>query len=160
MSLNIGDQAPDFTLKSHKLEDVTLSSFAGQKNVVLLFFPLVNTGVCEKEMCHTRDNLGKYGDLNAEVLAISVDSPFAQSLWAEKHGFEFSLLSDFNKEVSASYNCLYESFVPEKFGFKGVSKRSAFVVDKEGKIQYTEISESPGQEPNYDAIQEALGKLS
>ncbi|BBM83192.1 redoxin domain-containing protein [Candidatus Uabimicrobium amorphum] len=154
-ALKVGDVAPDFTLKSHDLEDVTLSSFKG-KNVVLLFFPFVNTGVCEKELCYARDNMGKYEELNAQVLAISVDSPFSQKLWVEKHKFSFPLLSDFNKKVSALYGSLFESFVPEKFDFHGVSKRSAFVVDGEGKLKYCEVLENPGQEPNYEAIQQAL----
>lgn len=154
-ALKVGDLAPDFTLKSHTLEDVTLSSFKG-KNVVLLFFPFVNTGVCEKELCSTRDNMSKYEDLNAQVLAISVDSPFAQKLWAEKHNFSFPLLSDFNKEVCRKYGCLFEVFAPGKFDFQGVARRSAFVVDEQGSLKYCEVLEDPGKEPNYEAIQASL----
>ncbi|MAT57182.1 MAG: peroxiredoxin [Ignavibacteriae bacterium] len=156
MSLKVGDAAPDFTLKNHHLEDVKLSDFKGEKNVVILFFPLVNTAVCEKELCSTRDGLSQYQDLDAQVLAISVDSPFAQKLWADKHKFNFPLLSDFNKEVCKAYGAFYDVFVPGKFDYNGVAKRSAFVVDKEGKIKYAEVLENAGDEPNYDAIKEAL----
>lgn len=159
MALNIGEKAPDFTLKSHNLEDVSLSNYQGNKNVVLLFFPLVNTSVCEKELCSTRDGMKQYEDLGAQVLAVSVDSSFAHQLWNEKHQFNFPLLSDFNKEVSQKYDSLFEVFVPGKFDYKGVSKRSAFVIDKEGTIQYAEVLESPGDEPNYEAIKDTLQKL-
>ncbi len=156
MALQVGDAAPDFTLKNHLLEDVKLSDFKGEKNVVLLFFPLVNTAVCEKELCSTRDGLSQYQDLDAQVLALSVDSPFAQKLWVDKHKFNFPLLSDFNKEVSQAYGAFYDVFVPGKFDYKGVAKRSAFVIDKDGKIKYAEVLESAGDEPNYDAIKAAL----
>ena len=156
MSLKVGDKAPQFTLKNHLLEDVSLSDYAGKKNVVLLFFPLVNTAVCEKELCSTRDGLSQYQDLDAQILALSVDSPFAQKLWVDKHKFNFPLLSDFNKEVAQAYGAFYDVFVPGKFDYKGVAKRSAFVIDKEGVIKYAEVLESAGDEPNYDAIKEAL----
>lgn len=158
--LKIGDMAPDFTLKSHLLEDVTLSSFRGKKNVVVLFFPLVNTSVCEKELCTMRDDMAKYEDLDAEVLGISVDSPFAQKLWAEKNRFTFKLLSDFNKETAQSYDAYYDVFVPGKFDYKGVAKRSAFVVDKDGKIAYAEVLENAGDEPSYENIKKALEEIS
>ena len=156
MSLKVGDKAPQCTLKNHLLEDVSLSDYAGKKNVVLLFFPLVNTAVCEKELCSTRDGLSQYQDLDAQILALSVDSPFAQKLWVDKHKFNFPLLSDFNKEVAQTYGAFYDVFVPGKFDYKGVAKRSAFVIDKEGVIKYAEVLESAGDEPNYDAIKEAL----
>ncbi len=159
MALNVGDVAPDFKLKSHALEEVSLSDYKGKKNVVLLFFPFVNTSVCEKELCSTRDGLSHYDSLDAQVLAISVDSPFAQKLWAEKFNFNFPLLSDFNKEVAPKYEAWHDVFVPGKLDFNGVAKRSAFVVDKEGIVKYAEVLDNPGDEPNYDAIQEALKNL-
>ena len=159
MALNVGDVAPDFKLKSHNMEEVSLSDYKGKKNVVLLFFPLVNTSVCEKELCSTRDGLSHYDSLDAQVLAISVDSPFAQKLWADKFNFNFPLLSDFNKEAASSYDALHDVFVPGKLDFNGVAKRSAFVVDKEGLVKYAEVLENPGDEPNYDAIQDALKNL-
>ena len=160
MSLKVGDTAPDFKLKNHLLEEVSLSDYKGKKNVVVLFFPLVNTSVCEKELCSTRDGMKDYENLDAQVLAISVDSPFAQKLWVDKHGFNFPLLSDFNKDVAKAYDSLFDVFVPGKFDYKGVAKRSAFVVDKNGKVQYAEVLASPGEEPNYSAIQETLKKLN
>jgi glutaredoxin-dependent peroxiredoxin len=159
MSLHVGDKAPDFKLKSHLLEDISLSDYKGNKNVVLLFFPFVNTGTCEKELCSTRDSMADYERLNAQVLAISVDSPFSQKLWNDKQKFNFLLLSDFNKEVCQLYGAFFDVFLPGKFDYKGVAKRSAFVIDKNGVIQYAEVLESPGEEPNYSAIQETLKKL-
>jgi len=160
MSLKVGDIAPDFTLKNANNEAFTLSNFRGKKNVVILFFPAVGTSVCEKELCSTRDSMKDYENLDAQVLAISVDGPFAQKLWADKHQFNFPLLSDFNKEVSQLYGAFYDVWLPDKFNLKGVSKRSAFVVDKNGIIQYAEVLENAGEEPNYNAIKETLKKLS
>jgi peroxiredoxin len=159
MSLKVGEMAPDFSLKSHLLEDVQLSSFKGNKNVVILFFPLVGTAVCEKELCSTRDGMKDYESLDAQVLAISVDSPFAQKLWADRHHFNFLLLSDFNKEVCQKYGSYFDVFVPGKFDYNGVAKRSAFVIDKNGVVQYAEVLDNPGLEPDYTAIQTVLGKL-
>ncbi len=160
MPIMVGAKAPDFKLKSHNLEDISLSDFAGKKNVVVLFFPFVNTATCEKELCSTRDGLSQYEDLDAQVLAISVDSPFSQKLWAEKHKFNFPLLSDFNKETAKKYDAYYDVFVPGKFDYNGVAKRSAFVVDKSGLVQYAEVLENPGDEPDYEKIKEALTKLA
>lgn len=159
MSLKSGDKFIDFTLKSHNLEDVKLSDYVGKINVLLLFFPLVNTGVCEKELCSTRDSIADYANLNAKVFAISVDSPFAQRLWNEKFNFGFDLLSDFNKEVCANYGAKYDVFIPGKFDYLGVAKRSAFIIDKEGIIRYAEVLENAGDEPNYLAIKETLTNL-
>lgn len=158
MSLKVGDVAPDFTLFNQDAQPVSLNQFKG-KNLVILFFPLANTSVCTKEMCTFRDELKIYENLNAQVLGISVDSPFALKMFAEKNNYNFQLLSDFNKEVSAKYGALYDVFVPGKFDFKGVSKRSAFVVNKEGKIEYCEVLENAGDEPNYNAIKEVLEKI-
>lgn len=157
--LAVGDAAPDFTLRSHDDQVITLSSFKGKK-VVILFFPFANTGVCTKELCSFRDGMTVYNDLDAQVLAISVDSPFALKLWAEKNNFTFPLLSDFNKEVIEAYDSKFEVFVPGKFDYKGVAKRSAFVVDRDGKIQYAEVLATAGEEPNYDEIKKTLESLS
>ncbi len=159
MSLKVGDLAPNFTLKSHLLEDISLSDYKGKKNVVLLFFPFVNTSVCEKELCTTRDGLSQYESLDAQVLAISVDSPFAQKLWADKFKFDFPLLSDFNKSTINAYGAVHDVFVPGKFDYLGVAKRSAFVIDKEGVIRYIEILDNPGDEPSYENIQNTLKQL-
>jgi len=155
MSLKVGDKAPDFNLLNTNNERVSLSSFKG-KNVVVLFFPLANTGVCTKEMCTFRDELKSYENLNAQILGISVDSPFTLKLWAEKNNYTFPLLSDFNKEAATSFGALYDIFAPGKLDFKGVAKRSAFVIDAEGKIKYAEVLENAGDEPSYEGIQKAL----
>jgi peroxiredoxin len=160
MSLKIGDVAPNFTLKNANNEAYTLSDFKGKKNVVMLFFPAVGSSVCEKELCSTRDGMKDYENLDAQVIAISVDGPFAQKLWTDRHQFNFPLVSDFNKEVSPAYGAFYDNWLPEKFALKGVSKRSAFVIDKNGLVQYAEVLENAGNEPNYSAIQETLKKLS
>ena len=155
MSLQVGQEAPDFTLKNTNLEDVTLSSFRGKKNVVLLFVPLAFTGVCTNELCSVRDNLNSYANLNAEVIGISVDSPFAQKQWKEKEQLNFTLLSDFNREVVKAYDAQYASLL----GLQGVAKRSAFVIDKEGKLRYAEVLEEARNLPDFDKIQTTLQSL-
>lgn len=155
MSVQVGQDAPDFTLKNTDMEDVSLSSLRGQKNVVLLFVPLAFTGVCTKELCSVRDNLSQYANLDAEVFGISVDSPFSQKAWKEKEGLTFTLLSDFNREVVQAYGAQYENLM----GFNGVAKRSAFVIDKAGKIRYAEVLESAGNLPNFDQINATLQSL-
>jgi peroxiredoxin len=111
MSVQVGQDAPDFTLKNTERQDVTLSSLRGQKNVVLLFVPFAFSGVCTTELCGVRDNLNNYANLNAEILAISVDSPFAQKQWKDKENLNFTLLSDFNREVCQAYGAYYDSFI-------------------------------------------------
>ena len=159
MSLKVGDAAPDFTLLNSNVEKISLSDFKGKTNVVLLFFPMVNSSVCEKELCSTRDSLKIYEDLEAQILAISVDSHFAQKMWAEKHKFSFPLLSDFNKDVCQAYGAFYDIFVPGKYDYKGVSKRAVFIIDKVGIIQHIEILESAGNEPDYESIKAVLRRL-
>lgn len=159
MLLKVGDPAPEIVLKNSNLEEVKLSSFKGRKNVVILFFPFVNTAVCEKELCSTRDSMKDYEDLDAEVLGISVDSPFALKLWNDRHRFNFNLLSDFNKEVCQKYGAYFDIFAPGKFDYIGVAKRSAFVVDKEGALRYVEVLENPGDEPNYEEIKKILTRM-
>lgn len=156
MSVQVGQEAPDFTLKNTDMEDVALSSYRGQKNVVLLFVPLAFSGVCTRELCSVRDNLNAYSTLNAEVLGISVDSPFSQKAWKEKENLNFTLLSDFNREVVKAYGAQYDKLL----AFEGVAKRSAFVIDKEGKVRYAEVLENAGDLPNFDKINETLQSLS
>lgn len=151
MSIQKGDKAPDFTLYDSDKNKVTLSELKGKK--VLLFFPQAFTGVCTTELCNVRDNIAQYNQTNATVLGISVDSVFTLARFKDDQKLNFPLLSDFNKEVSASYGALYDQFV---FDMKGVSKRSAFVVDEQGVIQYAEVLESAGDLPNFEAIQAAL----
>ena len=160
MAIKVGDQAPNFSLKDTANHTHNLTDYKGKSNVVLLFFPAVGTGVCEKELCSTRDSMKDYEGLNAQVFGISVDGPFAQKLWVDKYQFNFPLLSDFNKEVSPAYGAFYDVWLPGKWDLKGVAKRSAFVIDKQGVVQYAEVLEVAGDEPNYAAIQECLKKLN
>ena len=156
MTLKKGDQAPDFSLTSDEKTTISLSDFKGE-NVVVLFFPLAFTGVCTTELCTMRDDISTYKNLDATVLAISVDSPFTLEQFKAQQNLNFSLLSDFNAEASAAYGALYDDFV---LGMKNVSKRSAFVVDKSGVIQYAEVLESAGDLPNFDAIKATLSQLN
>lgn len=153
--LQIGDKAPEFTLFSESKKEVSLSDYQG-KNVVLLFFPMAFTSVCTAELCEARDNIGIYNNLNAEVIAISVNSIFTLAKFKEEQKFTFTLLADFNKEVSKAYGTLYENFV---FGMKGVSKRSAFVIDRQGIVRYAEVLESAGDLPNFEEIKNTLNSL-
>lgn len=154
--LKIGDKAPNFTLRSNDKTLVSLKDFHG-KNVVLLFFPAAFTSVCTKELCSMRDSLHDYQKLNAEILAISVDSVFTLDRWKKDEGFNFPLLSDFNKTVSKKYDTLYKTFVLE---MKGVSKRSAFVIDKAGIIRYAEVLENAGEVPDFTAVKRTLEGIS
>lgn len=156
MSVTTGDKAPVFSLYNTDKELVALESFHG-KNVVLVFFPMAFTKVCTAELCSMRDNMSVYERLNSEILGISVDSLFTLGKFKAEQNLNFPLLSDFNKEISRAYGALYEEFV---FGMKGVSKRAAFVIDKEGAIRYAEVLESAGDLPNFEAIQETLSKLN
>lgn len=151
MALQPGDAAPQFTLKSTDMQDVPLSGFKGKK-VVLHFFPLAFTGVCTAQLCTMRDNFGYYDGLNAQILGISVDSPFTLAKFKEEQGYQFPLLSDFNKEVSTAYGAIYGEF----FGMHGISKRSAFVIDEDQKIVYAEVLEDASQLPDFAKIEEAL----
>jgi peroxiredoxin len=156
MSVQTGQHAPDFTLKDTDMHDVTLSSFQGKKNVVLLFVPLAFTGVCTQELCSVRDNLNAYANLDAEVFGISVDSPFAQKAWKEKEQLNFGLLSDFNREAVKAYGAQYDALL----GFQGVAKRAAFVIDKQGTVRYAEVLEDARNLPNFDSINQTLQSLS
>lgn len=154
--VKIGDPAPGFTLVSSDKKEVSLADYQG-KNVVLLFFPMAFTGVCTTELCAMRDGIADYNALDADILAVSVDSPFTLDKFKSDQNLNFPLLSDFNKEVSAAYGSMYDEFV---FGLKGVSKRSAFVIDKEGTIRYAEVLDNAGELPNFVAVKETLGSLN
>ena len=158
MAIEVGTKAPDFTLKSKSSGDVTdviLSNNFGSKNTVLLFVPLAFTGVCTGELCDITAGLGAYTDLNADVIGISVDSPFAQEAWAKKESIGITLASDLNKSVAADYGVLLDDLM----GFGSVAARAAFVIDKDGVVKYSEQTPTPKDLPNFDAIKETLAKL-
>lgn len=152
MALQIGDKAPDFTLFDTDKKEISLSDYKGQ-NVVILFFPLAFTSVCTAELCSVRDELKLYEGLNAQPLGISVDSLFTLAKFKAEQNLNFPLLSDFNKETSAAYGAVYEQF---GFGMKGVSKRAAFVVNGEGLVQYAEVLDNAGLQPDFAAVKKAL----
>jgi len=156
MSLSIGQKAPNFTLRASDTKEVSLEDHLG-RNVVLLFFPLAFTGVCTTELCSMRDDIATYQGLDADVLAISIDSPFVLAKFKEDQKLNFPLLSDFNKQVSRAYGVLYEEFV---LGLRGVSKRSVFVIDKSGTIKHLEVLESAGDLPDFEKVKTALSALN
>lgn len=155
MKVQVGQQAPDFKLFNTDKKPVQLSEQKG-KNVVLLFFPLAFTSVCTKELCATRDELSFYNDANAVVYGISIDSVFSLKKFKEEQNLNFDLLSDFNKEAAIAYDSLYDTFFLD---MKGVTKRSAFVIDKHGTIQYAEILEDAGNVPDFSAIKNCLERI-
>jgi len=156
MNIEIGQQAPHFVLYNTDKKKVSLADFK-EKNVLLLFFPQAFTSTCTHELCTVRDDIGRYNNAHAEVIGISVDSVFTLKKYKEEQGYNFTFLSDFNKEVSASYNSLYLEWILD---MKGVSKRSAFIIDKQGLIQYAEILENVGDIPNFTDINIKLEELS
>jgi peroxiredoxin len=158
MPIPTGSKAPDFTLKSKQASgvvDVKLSNNFGKKNTVLLFFPLAFTGVCTSEMCDITAGLSAYSGMNAEVIAISVDSPFAQEAWAKQNKIGITLASDLNKTTAKAYGVLLDDLM----GFGSTAARAAFVIDKKGVVQYSEQTPTPKDLPNFDAIKAALAKL-
>ncbi len=156
MKPEVGSEAPDFNLYNSEKQKVSLKDHRG-KNVLLLFFPLAFTGTCTKELCSVRDNIATYNEANAEVFGISVDSLHTLAKYKAEQNFNFTLLSDFNKEVSEAYGSLYPLF---GYDMRGVGKRSAFVVDKEGVVRYAEVLENASHIPDFEAIQKILGDLN
>ncbi len=157
MAIAVGSKAPDFTLKSKSPvdADVKLSNNFGKKNTVLLFFPLAFTGVCTAELCDVTSGFGTYASLGADVIAISVDSPFAQQAWAQKEKIGITLASDLNKEVTKAYDVLF----PMLAGVGDTAARAAFVIDKNGIVQYSERTPTPKDLPNFEAVKATLAKL-
>jgi peroxiredoxin len=154
MAIEIGQQAPDFTLFDTNRDQVTLSEKKGEK-VVIAFFPAAFTGVCEKELCTFRDSMAALNGLGATVLAISVDAPFANGAFAKQNQLNFPVLSDYSREATRAYGVALDDFA----GMSGytAAQRSVFVTDEEGKIIYTWIADNPGQEPNYDEVKASVG---
>jgi glutaredoxin-dependent peroxiredoxin len=158
MAIPVGTKAPDFTLKSKQstgLVDVKLSNNFGKKNTVLLFFPAAFTGVCTQEMCDISSGLGAYSGLNADVIAISIDTPFAQEAWAQKEKIGITLASDLNKEVIKKYDVVF----PMLAGVGDTAARAAFVIDKSGVVQYSEQTPTPKDLPNFAKVKETLATL-
>jgi peroxiredoxin len=155
MSIAIGQNAPDFQLPD---QDKTMTSLSAQKgkNVLLLFFPAAFTGTCTKELCQTRDDIAYYNGVNAQVYGISVDMPFSLGKYKAEQAINFPLLSDFNKEAMTAYGSIYENWI---LGLKGVAKRSAFVIDKQGVVRYAEVLEDATKIPDFDAIKKVLDGL-
>ena len=156
MKIEKGKPAPDFSLFDTDKKKVSLSDYNG-KNILLLFFPQAFTGTCTQELCTIRDDISRYNNANARVIGISVDSVFTLKKYKEEQQYNFPLLSDFNKEVSGLYECLYSDWILD---MKGVSKRSAFIIDRNGKVQYAEILESAGDLPDFTAINHILASLN
>ncbi|HEX9151139.1 MAG TPA: redoxin domain-containing protein [Flavobacterium sp.] len=155
-TVNVGQKAPDFSLYDSDKKRVTLSELRGQ-NILLLFFPAAFSGTCTKELCSVRDNISLYNNVRAAVFGISVDAVYSLAKYKEDQGLNFSLLSDFNKEASTAYGCLYDTF---SYDMKGVSKRSAFVIDGHGIVRYAEVLEKAGDLPNFQLIQQTLELLN
>ena len=154
MPIKVGSKAPDFTLKSKNatgLVDVKLSGNFGKKNTVLLFFPAAFTGVCTKEMCDISAGLGQYSTLNAAVIGLSMDTPFAQEAWAKQEKISITLASDLDKKVINDYDVVF----PNLAGIGATAARAAFVIDKQGVVQYAEQTPSPKDLPDFDAVKKA-----
>jgi len=156
MSISIGSKAPEFSLFDTGKNKINLSDYKG-KTVLLLFFPQAFTSTCTKELCAIRDDIARYNNANAVVFGISVDSVFTLNKFKEEQQYNFPLLSDFNKTASAAYDSLYQDWILE---MKGVSKRSAFIIDKDGIIRYAEILENAGEVPDFEAINRELEVLT
>jgi glutaredoxin-dependent peroxiredoxin len=152
MKIQPGQPAPQFTLVSSERKEVSLSDYQGRK-VVLHFFPMAFTSVCTTQLCTMRDNFGYYEGLDAQILAVSVDSPFTLAKFKEENNYQFPLLSDFNKEVSQAYGAFYDVFV---LGLKGVSKRAAFVIDEEQNVVYAQVLDVATDLPDFEAIAQAV----
>jgi peroxiredoxin len=163
MSIKVGDKAADFTLVTKTAEGpklFTLSEHIGKSNILLLFVPMAFTGTCTTEFCDISNGIAEYVALDAEVLGISGDNPFAQAAWAEKEGITIPLLSDYEHHVAQAYGVAYEQFLPEaNLIMGGVAKRSAFLIDKSGTIVYAEVQEHPKDLPDFDAIKATLTSL-
>lgn len=157
MPIAVGSKAPDFTLKSKTadgLKDVRLSDNFGKKSTVLLFFPLAFTGVCTQAMCDTTAGLGEHEKLGANVIAISVDSPFAQEAWAKANNIKLTIVSDLNKEVTKAYGVLF----PMLSGVGDTAARAAFVIGQDGVVKYAEQTPTPKDLPNFAAVKAVLAK--
>ena len=155
MAITVGQKAPNFSLPDTDKNIVSLEAQKG-KNVILLFFPAAFSGTCTKEMCQTRDELATFNGLNAQVYGISVDMHFSLGEFKKINNINFPLLSDFNKEAIKAFDVVIESF---SAGYKVVSKRASFVIDKNGNVAFAEVLPAAGDYPNFDGIKKALQSL-
>lgn len=156
MGIQLGQQAPDFELYDTTKTKVVLSEIKNQ-NILLLFFPMAFTSTCTKELCSVRDNMSIYDGAEATVFGISVDSVYTLAKYKEEQKLNFSLLSDFNKSASRAYGSIYETW---NMGMLGVSKRSAFVLDRNHLVRYAEVLENAGEIPDFSRINETLANLN
>lgn len=153
MAIEVGSEAPDFTLNDYNREKVTLSSFRGNKNVLLVFYPFAFSGVCTGEFCQIRDELADYQNDKVQVIGVSVDNVHALKAWAKQEGYEFPLLSDFwpHGEVAKTYGVFNEA--------AGMSNRGTFLIDKNGVVQFAEMNQ-PGEARDQDVWKKAIATLS
>ena len=154
MSVDVGTQAPDFTLMDQDRQPVSLGAQKG-KPVVLAFFPAAFSSVCTKELCTFRDSMARLNDAKATVLGISVDTFFALKAFRDAQQLTFPLLSDFNKEVVARYGVVN----PDMIGLHGIAKRAVFVIDGDGTVLHREVLEDARNEPDYGKVFDALARL-
>jgi peroxiredoxin len=163
MALAPGTKAPDFSLSTKTADgpkQIKLSDNFGKGHTLLLFFPMAFTGTCTTEMCGVSNGLREYTALNATVYGISGDNPFAQEAWAQKEKITVPLLSDYEHKIAKEYDVMYESFLPQmNLGMGGVPKRSAFIIDRDGVIQYAESNDDARELPNFDKIKARLAEL-
>jgi len=155
MSVDVGAKAPDFTLPDQDRAPVTLSEQLKSGPVVLAFFPAAFSGVCQKEMCTFRDSASSLNTVNAKVLGVSVDTFFALKAWGDQNQLNFPLLSDFNKDVIAKYGVVN----PDMIGLKNIAKRAVFVIDRHGIVRHREVLDDARNEPDYQKVRDAIGRL-
>lgn len=157
MAVEVGQSAPDVTVVNQDRKAVSLGEFRG-KPTVLVFFPGAFTSVCTKELCSFRDSLARFNSVNAQVIGISVDSPYAQKAFADSNKLNFNLLSDFNRRAVKAFGIEDPNFGGGNL--PGVAKRSVFVLDRDGVVRYKWVSDNPAIEPNYDEVADAAKKVS
>ena len=152
MAVEVGSKAPDFTLNDYNREKVSLASFQGVKNVLLVFYPFAFSGICTGELCQVRDELADYQNDRVQVIGISVDSPFALKAWAAREGYEFPLVSDFwpHGEVAKAFGVFNEA--------SGMANRGTFLIDKEGVVRFTEVNQ-PGEARDQESWKKAIASL-
>jgi len=158
MVLRVGQRVPDFALPDQTKKERKLSEFIQKGNVVIVFFPFAFSPTCDREMCTFRDGMSRFNSLQAEVIGVSVDSAYTLKVYAQTYNLEYTLLSDFNKRVSRTFDVLQDPWTD--MGYRGVSKRAVFVLDRKGILRYRWVTDVPSEEPPYDEVVDALRKLN